>query len=101
MFVAFVQAIQEVFTAEEWVNETRNKAKAEAKLRADADKALGAAVQKNKELVTKLTVEQRKKLHYAEIEQAMAQQQVLELKAKLAKAKEATQTIKETGKALA
>lgn len=45
--------------------------------------------------------EQCKKVHYAEIERATAQQQVLELKAELAKAKEAALTIKETAEASA
>lgn len=45
--------------------------------------------------------DQHKKLHYTEIERATTQQQVLELKAKLAQAKEAAKTIKETVEALA
>lgn len=37
-----MQAIQEVFMAEEWVRDTRNKARVEANLRAETDRALGA-----------------------------------------------------------
>ena len=40
--------------AEEWINDAQNEAKAEASHRAKADKALGTAEYKNKELVTKL-----------------------------------------------
>ena len=41
-FVIFVQAIQEVFVAEEWVKDARNEARVEANLRAEANKSLGA-----------------------------------------------------------
>ena len=41
-FVIFVQAIQEVFVAEEWVKDARNEASVEANLRAEANKSLGA-----------------------------------------------------------
>ena len=57
-----MQAIQEVFTAEEWVKDAQNEAKVEANLRADADKALGIVEQKNKELATKLTVEEKERM---------------------------------------
>ena len=85
--------------AEEWVNDTRNEARVEANLRVDANKALGAAEQKNKELAGKLfakekaylsaevglknTEDQRKKLHLIEIELATQRQLVLDLKAEL------------------
>ena len=36
-----MQAIQEVFVAEEWVKDARNDAKVKANLRAEANKALG------------------------------------------------------------
>ena len=42
-FVAFVQAVQEVFVAEEWVKDAWNEARVEANLRAEANRALGAA----------------------------------------------------------
>ena len=45
-----MQAIQEVFRAKEWVNDTRNEARVEANLHAEANQALGASKQKNKEL---------------------------------------------------
>ena len=87
-----MQAIQEVFTAEEWVKDAQNEVKVEANLRVETSKALGAAIQKNQELIAKLIVEERerksveaglknaldqveeqhKKLHYAEIELATA-----------------------------
>ena len=43
--------------------------------------------------------EQYKKLHYAEIELAMAKQQAADLKVELVKAKEATQMAKEAAEA--
>ena len=114
-----MQAIQEVFAAEEWVKDARNEARVEANLRAETSKALGTAKQKNKELTVKLTAEEReqksaeanlknaqnqakeqcKKLQYVEIELATSRQQVLELKADLEKAKEAAQMAKETPEA--
>lgn len=44
--------------------------------------------------------EQRKKLHYAEIELDMARQQAADLKVELEKAKEATRVVKEATEAL-
>ena len=101
--------------AEEWVNDTRNEARVEANLRVDANKALGAAEQKNKELASKLAAEerahlnvevglknvedQRKKLHLIEIELATQRQLVLDLKAELQKSKEATWVAKEVSEA--
>ena len=38
-----MQAIQEVFMAEEWVNDTQNEARVEANLCAEANQALGAS----------------------------------------------------------
>ena len=115
-----MQAIQEVFTAEEWVKDAQNEARVETNLRANTNKAMGAVEQKNRELMAKLTTEerkrksaeaglkdaqnqaekQRKRLHYAEIELATARQQVLELKVDLEKAKEAARTAKEVAEAL-
>ena len=37
-----MKAIQEVFMAEEWMNDAQNKVKAEANLCAETNKALGA-----------------------------------------------------------
>ena len=101
--------------AEEWINDAQNEAKAEASHRAKADKALGTAEYKNKELVTKLAVEkssrlsaeaglknveaqakdQHKKLNLTKIELATQRKLVLELKADLQKAKEAAWVAKE------
>ena len=54
-----MQAIQEVFTTEEWVKNAQNEARVEANLRAETSKALGAVEQKNQELATKLIVEEK------------------------------------------
>ena len=110
-----MQAIQEVFVAEEWVTDAQNEAKVKANLRAKANKALGTAEQKNKELASKLVAEekarlsaeaglknakdQRKKLHLTEIELATQRQLVLDLKAELQKAKEAARVAKEVSEA--
>ena len=45
--------------AEEWVNRVRNNARHEANLRLDAEKALGATKEENKDLATKLTASER------------------------------------------
>ena len=105
--------------AEEWVRDAHNEARVMANLRVKTSKASGAAEQKNHELIVNLKVEererrsakadlknaqdqveeQRKKLHYAEIELAMAKQQVTDLKTELKKAKEAAWTAKEAAEA--
>ena len=54
-----MQAIQDVFIAEKWVKDAQNEARAEANLRAKANKALGTFDQKNKELAVKLTAKER------------------------------------------
>ena len=41
--IVYMQAIQEVFVAEEWVKDARNKVRVEANLRTKANKALGAS----------------------------------------------------------
>ena len=48
-----------VFVAEEWVQDARNKARVEANLCAETNKALGAMKQENQELAAKLTAEER------------------------------------------
>ena len=45
----------------EWVKETRNNVKNEVYLRLETEKALGAANEENKELLSKLTIEERKR----------------------------------------
>ena len=57
--VVFVQAIQKVFTTEEWVKDARNEARVEANLLVETRKALGVVEQKNQELTVKLTTEER------------------------------------------
>ena len=42
-FVAFVQAVQEVFVVEEWVKDAWNEARVEANLCAEANRVLGVA----------------------------------------------------------
>lgn len=96
---------------EEWMKDAQNEARFADNLCAETSKALGVAEQKNKELTTKLTIEergrksaevglknaqmqaeeQRQKLHYTEIELAKAKQQVVDLKAELKKSKKAAQ----------
>ena len=118
-FVIFVQVSQEIFVAEEWVKDARSEARVEANLRAETNKALGAVKHENKELAFKLTVEerarrsakaglknvhnqaedQRKKLYLTEIELAIQKQLVLDLKAKLKKAKTASLQAEEATKA--
>lgn len=56
-----MQAVQEVFVTEEWVNDAWNEAKAEAHLRPMADKTLSAAEQKNQELAARLMEEEKKR----------------------------------------
>ena len=46
---------------EEWVKETRNNVKNEVYLRLETEKALGAVKEENKELLSKLTAEERKR----------------------------------------
>ena len=52
-----MQITQEVFVAKEWVKEARNDIKNEVHLRLETKKALGAANEENKELLSKLTAE--------------------------------------------
>ena len=54
-----MQAIQEVFTTEEWVKNVQNEARVEANLCTETSKALGAVEQKNQKLVAKLIAEER------------------------------------------
>ena len=102
-FTVYVQAIQEVFVAKEWVNDTHNKARVEAKLCVEANRALGTCEQKNKELTKNVAIEhsarlsaetglknaealaedQLQQLHITEIHLATQRQLVLELKAEL------------------
>ena len=54
-----MQAIEEVFVVEEWVKNARNEARVEANLHVEANKALSASEQKNKELAVKLKAEEK------------------------------------------
>ena len=91
------------------MKDAQNEARLANNLRGVASKSLAVAKRRNKELALKLattdrdrrsmeaslrntepqTEEQCRRLHYTEIELAMAKQQVLELKAELSMAKEA------------
>ena len=59
--VILVQITQEVFVVEEWVNEAQNDVKNEVHLRLETEKALGAVKEEIKELLSKLTVEERER----------------------------------------
>ena len=94
---------------EEWVKEAQNDAKNEVHLRLETEKALGAAKEENKELLSKLTIEERERksakarlknaqtqaedqhklLYQTKIELATSRQLVLKLRADLQKAKKA------------
>ena len=96
---------------EEWVKEARNDVKNKVFLRLKVEKALGAAKEENKELLSKLTVEererksaqvglksaetqvedQRKLLYQTELELATSRQLTLDLKAELQKTKDTAQ----------
>ena len=54
-----MQAIQEVFTTEEWVKDAQNEARVKANLYVETSKALGVVEQKNQELAAKLITEER------------------------------------------
>ena len=89
--------------AEEWVKDARNNVKNMVYLRLEIEKALGAAKEENKELLSKLIVEererrsveaglknaqtqaedQRKLLYQTEIELAISRQLVMDLKVDL------------------
>ena len=47
--------------AEEWVKEARNDVKNKVYLRLETEKALGAAKEENKELLSKLTAEKKER----------------------------------------
>ena len=119
-FTVYVQAIQEVSVAEEWVNDTQNKARVEVKLCVEANRALGACEQKNKELTKNVDIEhnarlsaetglknakaqaedQLQQLHIIEIGLATQRQLVLKLKAELEKAKEEARMARKASEAV-
>ena len=105
----------------EWVKKARNDVKNEVFLCLEAEKALGAAREENNELLSKLTIEERKRerksaqaglkiveaqvedqrklVFQTELELATSRQLALDLKAQLQKVKEATQLAKEAAEA--
>ena len=118
-YIVFVQITQEVFVTEEWVKEARNDVKNEVHLRLETERVLGAAKEENNELHSELIAEererrsaeaglkntqtqakdQRKLLYQTKIDLAISRQLVMELKANLQKAKEATQLAKQAAEA--
>ena len=56
-----MQITKDVFVVEEWVKEARSKVKNEVHLHLKIEKALGAAKEENKELLSKLTVKERER----------------------------------------
>ena len=60
-YIVFVQITHEVFVAEEWVKEAQNEVKNEVHLRLETEKALGAVKEENKELLSKLTTEEKER----------------------------------------
>ena len=104
-----MQVTQQVFVAEEWVKDARNQVRAEAHSCAEVEKSLGALKQEQIELANKLIAskracqsveaglksletqveDQRQQLPIIEIDLATQRQLVLDLKAKLQKAKDA------------
>ena len=54
-----MQVTQQVFIAEEWVQNTRNEVRAKAHPRADVEKALEALKNEHTELANKLTIAER------------------------------------------
>ena len=114
-FAIIMQITQQVFVAEEWVKNARDEVNAMAHFRANAKKALRALKQENAELSEKLkeakqahlsaeaclktTEKQAKvqcqKLYITEINLGTEKQIVLDLKAEIQKAKDATRVAKE------
>ena len=110
---------QQVFVAKEWVRVAYKEANTEALSYANIEKSLGALKQEQIKLHEKLketdkarlsakvglkTVErqaddQRQKLHLTEIDLATQMQMVIDLKAKLQKAKNVVQLTKEVAEA--
>ena len=105
---------QQIFVAEDWVRDSRNKVRDETQSRIAAEKSLSAVRQEKQELAKKLVTkerdrrsaeaglksaqdqaeDQRKKLYTTELELATQRQLVLELKAELGRAKEAARATK-------
>ena len=56
-----MQVTQEIYVAKEWVNKARNDVKNEVHLRLETEKALRAAREENKSLLSKLAVEERER----------------------------------------
>ena len=59
--IVFIQITHEVYVAKEWVNKARNDVKNEIHFRLKTEKALGAVKEENKDLFSKLVVEERER----------------------------------------
>ena len=118
-FASFTQVTQQIYVAEEWVKNAHNEVKAEAHSRLKVEKALGAVKQEQAEFSERLkeaiqarqsaevglkTTERQaedicQKLHITKINLATEKQSVLDLKAKLQKAKDTARVTREVAKA--
>ena len=110
-----MQVTQQIYVAEEWVKNARDKVTAEVQSRLEAEKVVGSLKQEKAGLSEKLkeaiqardsaeaslkTTERQaedmcQKLHITEINLATEKQTVLDLKVELQKAKEAAQVARE------
>ena len=117
--IVFVHITQQVFVAKEWVRDAHKVANAKALSCANIEKSLGALKQEQTKLHEKLKEadkallsakaglkiverqadDQRQKLHLTEIDLATQMQMVIDLKAKLQKAKNVVQLAKEAAEA--
>ena len=57
-----MQVTQQIYVAEKWVRNARDKVKAEAHSRFEVEKAFGALREEHKELGNKLTIAERERL---------------------------------------
>ena len=114
-----MQITQQIYVAEDWVKDARSKAKAEFNARSEVEKELGALKENQTKLSEQLkkavrardsseaglktaekqAEEQRKQLHYTEINLATKKQLVAELRKELQKARKAVQLVKEATEA--
>ena len=108
ILVIFMQVTQQVYVVDDWVRIANNKFDAEAQTRRDVEEALGAANHEKTQLAEKLKAiestrqsveaglktaeaqaeDQRKQLYTTQLNLAIKQATVLNLKAKLQKAQE-------------
>ena len=114
-----MQVTQQVYVVEDWVKNANNKLDAEAQNQHDVEKSLGVANHENKQLAEKLKAvesvrqsvevglknaetqaeDQRKELYTTQLNLAIEQTAILDLKTKLQKAEEALKVAQEAAKA--